>query len=65
MSGIWILFVVPAIAGFLALYFGIQLLRRTDRPYANTKFRKMLGLLCLLVALGIGACYGFMIMGNY
>ena len=53
-----ILIAGPAIAGLVALYMGLKLLRRSDRPYANTKFRQVLGILCLVVAAGIGTCYG-------
>jgi hypothetical protein len=65
MGEIWILFVAPAIVAFVAIYLGIHLLKKSSRPYASTKFRRALGILCLLVALGIGACYGFVFFGKY
>lgn len=49
----------PALVGGLALFFGIRLLIRRDEAGKPAK-GQLLGAICLLVALGIGACYGIL-----
>jgi hypothetical protein len=66
VDGISLAFLIlgPAVVGVIALVVGIRVLSKPKRGTANTNAQNIFGVLCLLVALGIGACYGLMLVGN-
>lgn len=53
----------PALLGLTTLFVGIHLLRKPPGQRANTTVRTVLAVLCLLFTLGVGACYGLLILG--
>jgi hypothetical protein len=54
----WVMIIAPAILGVFAIFLGLKLLRKSSKPYADNDVRRLFGIFCLIVALGIGACYG-------
>jgi hypothetical protein len=56
----WVLLVVPALIGMFALFRGISILRDQSRSAEKNDLKKALAIFSLIVALGIGACYGMM-----
>lgn len=54
----------PAVLGLVAIMLAVILLRKPAGASANTTARQIVGALCVLLALGIGGCYGLLLMGG-
>jgi hypothetical protein len=54
----------PAVLGLVVLVVGIVMLQRPKDASVNTTARVVIGTICLLAALGIGACYGLLFLGR-
>lgn len=63
-GGLWLLVVGPALVGITALVVGIVMLQKPQGAEVNTTARVVVASICLLLALGIGACYGVMFLGG-
>ena len=61
---VYVLSIGPAILGLVCIVMAIQLLKRPVDAKANTPARVALGMLSLLVALGVGACYAAVFAGG-
>jgi hypothetical protein len=54
----------PAVIGVTALVVGIRTLSNPKRGFPNTTAQNILGVGCLVVAFGIGACYALELIGS-
>ena len=54
----------PALLGVAALVVGIRLLRKPGNAKVNTTARTVFGALLILFALGVGACYGMLLLAR-
>lgn len=54
----------PAILALVAIGVGVILMQAPDATKVNTRARMLFGVLCLLLALGIGTCYGWVFLGG-
>lgn len=66
MDGVFlgVLIFGPAVLGIVSLVFAIKLLQRPKEQPTHTTARTVFGVLALLAALGIGACYALMFVGG-
>lgn len=58
-----ILVVLPAVLGVVALGLGIHFLRRPADAAPRSTARTVFGVLGLLAAFGVGACYAIVFLG--
>jgi hypothetical protein len=63
--GFMLLIFGPALIGLTALVVGIVMLQKPKDAEVNSTARAVIGAICLLIALGVGACYGIMLLGRF
>lgn len=59
-----LLLLLPALVGLIAFGGGIALIVRKDSEGKLPTGRAFAGMLCLVLALGIGACYAVVLLGG-